>query len=304
MIGCGFVLIRYFRRKVRPIGLEPSLHFRYWPVGQACLSSNLARLYLIEVVKILENTFWGVYIVRQKCHFNCNLYNNLPWGQARCAVVLAGARSGDPCADQCSRFQVAQWMSRHSVGYSQCGIGGRIPLRTLRVTGYGVGDGGLLKCYFGSSYGIPTVGWVYAVVDHWAGAVTWQLLVASQWCPFGFNMQMRSLTTLTWFWFGGLSQLGSRRLLRLVWRSCRRRTLGGERRLPGYRPTHRVIVKQYQSKSFLIQLRYALSKCETISKNSLLIQLESVDRCARRVGQFLPFALGLLPSSWRAQRER
>ena len=45
---------------------------------------------------------------------------------------------------------------------------------------------------------------------------------------------------------------------------------------------------------------YASSKCETISKNSLLIPLESVDRCARRVGQFLPFALGLLPSSWRA----
>ena len=31
------------------------------------------------------------------------------------------------------------------------GIGGRIPLRTLWVIGYGVGDGGLLKFYFGSS---------------------------------------------------------------------------------------------------------------------------------------------------------
>ena len=218
---------------------------------------------------------------------------------------VAGARSGDPCADQCSRFQVAQWMSRHSVGYSQCGIGGRIPLRTLRVTGYGVGDGGLLKCYSGRRMVSPLLVGVYAVVDHWAGAVTWQLLVASQWCPFGFNMQMRSLTTLTWFWFGGLSQLpwqSTPAPLGLAQLSAA--DVGGERRLPGYRPTHRVIVKQYQSKSFLIQLRYALSKCETISKKSLLIQLESVDRCARRVGQFLPFALGLLPSSWRAQRER
>ena len=57
---------------------------------------------------MMENTFWDVYIVPQKkLHFNSNLYNNLPWGQARCAVVLAGARSADPCADHCSRFQVA-----------------------------------------------------------------------------------------------------------------------------------------------------------------------------------------------------